>query len=73
MAINTWVWVRKRITVNTDPQRRCYDGAHFSSEEVWTGWAQVCPFDKAEDAEASAASYRALNPAREYVVSRDKP
>lgn len=73
MAINTWVWVRKRIVVNTDPLRRCYDVVHFSSEEVWTDWAQVCPFDKTEDAEASAALYRAINPGREYAVSPVKP
>jgi hypothetical protein len=29
---------RKRILVNTDPQRRCYDGCHFSSELQWTEW-----------------------------------
>ena len=29
---------RKRILVNTDPQRRCYNGCHFSSELIWTEW-----------------------------------
>ena len=29
---------RHRQLVNTDPQRRCYDGCHFSSELVWTEW-----------------------------------
>jgi hypothetical protein len=24
--------------VNTDPQRRCYNGCHFSSEWRWTSW-----------------------------------
>lgn len=32
---------RKRVEVNTDPQRRCYDGCHFSSEFQWTSWADL--------------------------------
>lgn len=33
------IFTRRRVLVNTDPQRRCYDGAHFSSELQWTAWA----------------------------------
>jgi hypothetical protein len=29
---------RRWIEVNTDPQRRCYHGCHFSSEWRWTEW-----------------------------------
>jgi len=29
---------RNRVLVNTDPQRRCYNGCHFSSELQWTDW-----------------------------------
>jgi hypothetical protein len=29
---------RRRIKVNTDPQRRCYYGVHARSELQWTGW-----------------------------------
>lgn len=29
---------RKRMLVNTDPQRRCYNGCHASSELQWTKW-----------------------------------
>jgi hypothetical protein len=29
---------RQQIEVNTDPQRRCYNGCHYSSEFVWTSW-----------------------------------
>lgn len=32
---------RAQILVNTDPQRRCYNGAHFSSELQWTGWVNL--------------------------------
>jgi len=29
---------RMRQLVNTDPQRRCYNGCHAASELVWTDW-----------------------------------
>lgn len=28
-------------TVNTDPQRRCYNGCHYSSEQVWSEWGVI--------------------------------
>jgi len=30
----------KRI-INTDPQRRCYNGCHYSSEEIWSPWETI--------------------------------
>lgn len=32
------IFVRHHVLVNTDPLRRCYNGAHFSSELQWTAW-----------------------------------
>lgn len=32
------IWTRRQITVNTDPQRRCYNGCNFSEDLVWTKW-----------------------------------
>lgn len=32
---------RALVLVNTDPQRRCYNGCHFSSEWQWTNWARL--------------------------------
>lgn len=29
---------RRQIPVNTDPQRRCYNGCNFSEEFQWTEW-----------------------------------
>lgn len=29
---------RERILINTDPQRRCYNGCHAKSKLVWTPW-----------------------------------
>lgn len=57
---------RKRIEVNTDPQRRCYNGCHFSSELRWTEWAVLdrCPADKVE---SKLKFWRELN---DYAVSQ---
>lgn len=30
---------RSYIEVNTDPQRRCYNGCHYKSEFMWTAWS----------------------------------
>lgn len=29
---------RHKILINTDPQRRCYNGCHYSSELIWSDW-----------------------------------
>lgn len=60
---------RRRVRVNTDPQRRCYDGAHFSSELIWTEWAvlESMKFLKpGTDPEARLTFWRELN---EYAVA----
>jgi hypothetical protein len=62
------VQFRKQVVVNTDPQRRCYDGVNFSEVVVWTDWADVCPFRNEADARESAACYKQINPGREYRV-----
>ena len=57
---------RKRQVVNTDPQRRCYNGCHFSSEVVWTEWDWF-EFDIPEDRiEERLTFWRELN---DYAVS----
>lgn len=43
---------RRQYLVNTDPQRRCYNGCHFSSELRWTNWEVLesgVPPDKVEE------------------------
>jgi len=32
---------RARRLINTDPQRRCYNGCHFKSELIWTNWEVI--------------------------------
>lgn len=46
------VMSRSRKLINTDPQRRCYNGCHAKSELVWTEWEalEYCPtVEKAEE------------------------
>lgn len=62
------VQFRKKIVINTDPERRCYDGCNFSEKLVWTEWADLCPFRNKEAAEESAAGWRNINPSSEYRV-----
>lgn len=56
----------KPIEINTDPQNRCYDGCHFSSEWVWTDWVYLGSTLSREEAESSVASCKRLNPKNEY-------
>ena len=63
------LWVRKQVEVNTDPQRRCYDGCHAKSELRWTDWEIVCnPMTRA-DGEESMATFKKINPNREYKLT----
>ena len=68
MTIKFKVSVRKQIEVNTDPQRRCYNGCHFSSETVWTDWTHICTYSAREDAESSVETFSSINPGREYKI-----
>lgn len=36
--MNYIVQMRKKITYNNDPQRRCYNGCHFSTASYWGPW-----------------------------------
>ena len=58
---------RRRITVNTDPQRRCYNGCHYSSETLWTGWGTLHSGLSLEKAQRRLRYWRELN---DYAVSQ---
>jgi hypothetical protein len=60
------IYYRARILVNTDPQRRCYDGCHFSSELVWSAWDELCDVAP-ENAERRLKFWKELN---DYAVSQ---
>lgn len=64
------ILTRHRVLVNTDPQRRCYDGCHFSSELVWTRWVvleRMRFLKPGADPEARLQFWRDLN---DYAVSQ---
>lgn len=60
------LYTRARVLVNTDPQRRCYNGCHFSSELQWTAWAVLDSFP-ADQAAAKLQFWQELN---NYAVSQ---
>ena len=45
------IHVRRKLLVNTDPQRRCYNGCHFSCETQWSDWEYLerWPEEKIKD------------------------
>ena len=58
----------KSHEVNTDPQRRCYNGCHFSSETVWSDWYEVISSDDLEDLKLSMANFQSINPTWKYTI-----
>jgi len=61
---------RKLIGVNTDPQRRYYNGCYFNSELRWTEWGvfEIMRFLKpGTDPEDRLKFWRELN---DYAVSQ---
>lgn len=63
------IMYRNRVFVNTDPQRRCYDGCFYSYEYVWGGW-EILEFMRigasVSECEARLEWWRELN---KYAVS----
>ena len=51
---------REQYVVNTDPQRRCYNGCNFSEEKVWSEWLPLGTVKTKEEAEESVARWRAI-------------
>jgi len=56
---------RAKELINTDPQRRCYNGCHFSSELVWSPW-ELFEYVEPMAVESRLAFWRSLN---DYAVS----
>ena len=46
-----WVYIRRGNLVNTDPQKRCYDGCHFSYRIDWDEWKPWMEYPTREHAE----------------------
>ena len=58
------------MEVNTDPQRRCYNGCHFSSELVWTDWGVLDRLATQSEADRKLKFWTELN---DYAVSHRGP
>jgi len=58
---------RPQIEVNTDPQRRCYNGCHFSSELRWTPWESLESNITSDKVERRLKFWQELN---DYAVSQ---
>ena len=58
--------MRNTVFMNTDPQRRCYNGAFYSYEFVWGPW-QTLEFTTEEGVEDRLKFWRELN---DYAVSQ---
>lgn len=52
------IWIRTRTVENTDPQRRCYNGCHYSERIVWGEWRLFQTWDTVEFAERVAKGLR---------------
>lgn len=63
---------RMKITLNTDPQRRCYNGCHFSENIIWSEWKSIVDVHTREAAEEAARTYKLINPNRQYKVEECK-
>lgn len=58
---------RSNVLVNTDPQRRCYNGCHYKSEIVTTEWEDFEYGIPKSDEETRLKFWRDLN---DYAVSQ---
>ena len=59
---------RKQVLINTDPQRRCYNGVHYKSELVWTCFERLdAPQPSKEKAEDRLKFWKELN---DFAVSQ---
>lgn len=61
--------VRRRVLVNTDPLRRCYNGCYFSTELRWSEW-EVIGRPTSDRVDEQLRFWRELNA---YAVSQRGP
>lgn len=64
------IMMSKHIEINNDPQRRCYDGCHFSTEIFQTPWEVLDRASSREKAEQRLKFWVELN---DYAVKSRGP
>lgn len=52
------IWMRSKVVINTDPQRRCYNGCNFSERIEYGDWRLFQTWDTVEFAEQVAKGLR---------------
>lgn len=58
---------RQKVTFNNDPQRRCYNGHHYSTASYWTEWSiWESGIPTREEAESKAEWHREFFTKRVY-------
>lgn len=60
------IWMRTKLVINTDPQRRCYNGCHAKSEICWSSW-NVLEYTTEVRSEQRLKFWRELN---DYAISQ---
>lgn len=68
-AVGWQIQVRRKVFVNTDPMRRCYNGAYASYTYEWSEWEVLessTYLKKGADPEERLAFWRGLN---DYAVA----
>jgi len=73
------IYMREQILVNTDPQRRCYNGCNYSEELVWTPWEKLESerfLEQSDDPnrmETRLSFWKTLNPktSRQYKLDEE--
>lgn len=63
--------IRRGHIVNTDPQRRCYNGCHASSRIDWDEWEPWLDYPTVEHAEYAAKLFTRENLQFKVVVSNN--
>lgn len=58
------IFGKKQVEINTDPQRRCYNGCHFSSEWIWSNWFHLGTVFSEDEAKDSLVNWKKCNPKR---------
>ena len=65
--------IRRGVLVNTDPQRRCYNGCHFSSRVDWSEWEPwFMDYPTVEDAERAKRLFQREDLEFKVVITEEK-
>ena len=49
------------MLINTDPQRRCYNGCNYSEKLVWGPWEELCFVEEGADPQETINWWKELN------------